>query len=75
MCSSCVVREQMHLCCSFPEGGGSFGDSDLLDVSGGDYKPDGGKTFLQFRLSCGVDSSVKCLLNPGPSWLNIEFSS
>ncbi|XP_029985419.1 CD99 molecule isoform X2 [Sphaeramia orbicularis] len=25
-------------------GGGSFGDSDLLDVSGGDYKPDGGKS-------------------------------
>ncbi|XP_062417311.1 CD99 molecule isoform X2 [Pungitius pungitius] len=23
-------------------GGGSFGDGDLLDVSGGDYKPDGG---------------------------------
>lgn len=48
MCSLCVVREQIHLCCSFPEGGGSFGDSDLVDVSGGDYKPDGGKTFLQF---------------------------
>ncbi|XP_078099537.1 CD99 molecule isoform X2 [Sander vitreus] len=26
-----------------PPGGGSFGDSDLLDVSGGDYKPDGGR--------------------------------
>uniref|UniRef100_A0A8D0ACJ7 CD99 molecule n=1 Tax=Sander lucioperca TaxID=283035 RepID=A0A8D0ACJ7_SANLU len=26
-----------------PRGGGSFGDSDLLDVSGGDYKPDGGR--------------------------------
>lgn len=25
-----------------PEGGGSFGDSDLIDVAGGNYKPDGG---------------------------------
>ncbi|XP_026157473.1 CD99 molecule isoform X3 [Mastacembelus armatus] len=25
-------------------GGGSFGDSDLFDVSGGDYKPDGGRS-------------------------------
>ncbi len=26
------------------EGGGTFGDSDLFDVSGGDYKPDGGRS-------------------------------
>lgn len=25
-------------------GGGSFDDSDLFDVSGGDYKPDGGRS-------------------------------
>ncbi|GLD68336.1 CD99 antigen-like isoform X1 [Lates japonicus] len=25
-------------------GGGSFGDSDLVDISGGDYKPDGGRS-------------------------------
>lgn len=34
----------MTLVCLFPEGGGSFDDSDLADVAGGDYKPDGGKT-------------------------------
>uniref|UniRef100_A0A3Q4MRG5 CD99 molecule n=1 Tax=Neolamprologus brichardi TaxID=32507 RepID=A0A3Q4MRG5_NEOBR len=26
------------------DGGGSFDDSDLFDVSGGDYKPDGGRS-------------------------------
>lgn len=34
----------MTSCWSFFKGGGSFDDSDLLDVSGGDYKPDGGRS-------------------------------
>lgn len=36
-------------------GGGSFDDSDLVDVSGGDYKPDrtgGGKGKTLFILVC-----------------------
>ncbi|XP_032362483.1 CD99 molecule [Etheostoma spectabile] len=39
-----------------PRGGGSFGDSDLLDVSGGDYKPDGGRSGGGRAVDPGYDS-------------------
>nr|XP_020478946.1 CD99 antigen-like isoform X3 [Monopterus albus] len=37
-------------------GRGTFGDSDLLDVSGGDYKPDGGRSGGGHAVDPGYDS-------------------
>ncbi|XP_039648856.1 CD99 molecule isoform X2 [Perca fluviatilis] len=39
-----------------PRGGGSFGDSDLSEVSDGDYKPDGGRSGGGRAVDPGYDS-------------------
>lgn len=39
--NSCLIQFYVH---HHSKGGGSFDDSDLLEVSGGNYKPDGGRS-------------------------------